>query len=72
VADFNNYGHAEILITSPWCMGILAITGNTMTTIAINPHGTALGTWLQERSDAIIGVGQFDQQSGWDVLIKKS
>jgi hypothetical protein len=54
-ADYDGDGRAEILVTSPWGIGILKLSGNTMTCPMLQPNGTRLGGWLFESPDNIIG-----------------
>ena len=44
--DFDGDGRAEILVTSPWGIGILKRSGSTLTAM-MAPNGTRFGEWLQ-------------------------
>jgi len=48
VADFNGDGKPEILVRSPWGIGILELAGNTMHCLMLQPNGTRFGGWLLE------------------------
>jgi len=42
-SDFDGDGKAEILIASPWGIGILKLAGNTLTVPMMAPNGTRFG-----------------------------
>jgi acyl-CoA hydrolase len=42
---------AEILVTSPWGIGILKMNGSTMTAPMMQPNGTRFGGWLLNTGD---------------------
>ena len=44
-------GTEEILVTSPWGLGILALSGNTMVSPMLQPNGTRFGGWLLNTAD---------------------
>lgn len=44
--DFDGDGKDEILVTSPWGIGLLKQTGATMTVLMMAPNGTRFGGWL--------------------------
>ena len=50
-ADFNGDGEAELLISSPWGIGVLELTGGTMNSIMLAPNGTRFGDWLLNTAD---------------------
>jgi hypothetical protein len=49
--DFDGDGRAEILVTSPWGIGILKRTGSTLSTLMLAPNGTRFGEWLLNTAD---------------------
>lgn len=55
VADYDGDGRAEILVTSPWGVGILKLAGGTMTTLMLQPNGTRFGGWLLNTADNRFG-----------------
>jgi hypothetical protein len=57
VADFDGDGRAEVLVTSPWCLGVLKLSGSTMAAPMMAPNGTRLGGWLLNTADNRIGRG---------------
>jgi acyl-CoA hydrolase len=42
---------SEVLITSPWGMGLLRESGNTMIAPMMQPNGTRFGGWLLNTAD---------------------
>jgi hypothetical protein len=46
IADFDGDGRDEILITSPWGIGILKLSGSTLTSVAMHPNGENLGGFV--------------------------
>jgi hypothetical protein len=58
VADFDGDGKAEILVTSPWGLGILELAGATMTAPMMAPNGTRFGGWLLNTADNHFGFGE--------------
>jgi hypothetical protein len=50
-ADFNGGGEDELLITSPWGIGVLELTGGTMNSVMLAPNGTRFGGWLLNTAD---------------------
>ncbi|MDQ0767951.1 hypothetical protein QF031_000700 [Pseudarthrobacter defluvii] len=56
LADFDGDGRAEMLVTSPWGIGILEQAGNTLGNPLIAPNGTRFGQWLLNTADNEFGV----------------
>ncbi|WGZ94418.1 MAG: hypothetical protein QJT81_00060 [Candidatus Thiothrix putei] len=48
-SDFDGDGFAEIPVSSPWGIGLLKQTGNTLTAPMMAPNGTRFGEWLLNR-----------------------
>lgn len=55
-ADLAGDRRAEVLVTSPWGIGILKQQGNTFTNPVIAPNGTRFGGWLLNTGDNEFGV----------------
>ena len=58
LADFDGDGRAEILVTSPWGIGILKLSGGTLTAPMMAPNGTRFGGWLLNTADNHFGFGE--------------
>jgi hypothetical protein len=71
VADFDGDGHAEILITSPWGIGILKYAAGTLSAPMMAPNGTAFGAWhLDTSSQEVVVVADVDGDGRSEILIK--
>ncbi len=56
--DINGDGRAEILIRSPWGIGVLGLSdADSLQCHTLTPHGSVLNEWHLEGSDAFVGVG---------------
>jgi len=70
VGDFDGDGINEILVTSPWGIGILKYSGNTLTTLAIAANGTRFGDWvLNTATDKFDFVGDFDGDRKAEIFV---
>jgi hypothetical protein len=56
-ADFDADGNAELLISSPWGLGVLKKSGGTLTAPMMQPNGTRFGGWLLNTVDNDFGHG---------------
>ncbi len=60
-ADYNGDHAAELLVTSPWGLGVLKLTGATLVPLMMQPNGTRFGGWLVSTKDNRFGPpGDFD------------
>ncbi|HED15815.1 MAG TPA: hypothetical protein ENI64_03190, partial [Gammaproteobacteria bacterium] len=50
-ADFDGDGKAELLITSPWGIGVLELDRTSMNSVMLKPNGTRFGGWLLNTND---------------------
>jgi hypothetical protein len=57
VADVDGDGRDEIVVTSPWGIGILELSGATLANPMLAPNGTRFGGWLLNTADNQIGIG---------------
>jgi acyl-CoA hydrolase len=58
LADFTGDGKADILVTSPWGIGILRFAGNTFNVPMMAPNGTRFGGWLLNTADNRFELGE--------------
>ena len=49
--DFDGDRVDELLITSPWGIGVLEKAGSTLTSVMLRPNGTRFGGWLLNTVD---------------------
>lgn len=69
--DYDGDGQAEILITSPWGIGILKQAGSTMSAIMMQPNGTRFGGWLLSTTDNRFGpAADFDGDGRTEIFVK--
>jgi hypothetical protein len=55
--DLDGDRRAEVVVTSPWGIGVLRLSGSTFTVPTMAPNGTRFGGWLLNTDDNRIGVG---------------
>lgn len=70
VADFDGDGRAEMVISSPWGIGVLEQRGSTWTPLMMAPNGTRFGGWnFQSGDNRFEKAGDFDGDGRAEVLI---
>ena len=70
VADVNGDGRDEVVVTSPWGIGILRWNGSTLEPVMMAANGTRFGGWLLNTADNVLGpVGDFDGDGREEIVI---
>jgi hypothetical protein len=71
VGDFDGDGRQEILVTSPWGIGILKVHGSTFRNPLIKRNGTRFDGWLLNTDDNRFGpVGDFDGDGADEIMVR--
>jgi hypothetical protein len=69
-ADYLDNGRDNLLVTSPWGIGILTLEGGTLTSRAMTPNGTRIGGWLLNTLDnRFAPVGDLDGDGRPELLV---
>lgn len=69
--DFDGDGISEMLVTSPWGIGVLKVAGTSYTALMLAPNGTRFGGWLLNTADNRFGpVGDFDGDGRIEILVR--
>lgn len=70
VGDFDGDGRDELLISSPWGLGMLKLSGSSFVAVMMAPNGTRFGGWLLNTADNWVGpVGDFDRDGRDEFVI---
>ena len=70
IGDFDGDGKSEILVTSPWGIGVFKLSGNNLLPVMMAPNGTRFGGWLLNTGDNRFGpVGDFDGDGKSEILV---
>lgn len=68
--DLDGDGAEEVVVTSPWGIGVWSLDGDTFTTSAIHRNGTDLGGWVVDTATQRIHlVGDLDGDGRAEVLV---
>ncbi len=68
--DFDGDGRDELLVSSPWGLGVLKLNGNSLSVVMMAPNGTRFAGWLLNTGDNWLGpVGDFDGDGKEEFLI---
>jgi hypothetical protein len=73
VGDLDRDGKEEIVIRSPWGIGVIGLAqNNQFRCLTLHKYGSHIGDWILEKNDRIVGIGNFSglgQKS--ELLIQK-
>ncbi len=70
VGDFDGDGRDEMLVHSPWGIGMFKLSGSTFATPMMAPNGTRFGGWLLNTGDNWLGpVGDYDGDGRDEIMI---
>jgi hypothetical protein len=70
IGDFDGDGRVEMLVSSPWGLGLLRKDAGTFTPIVMAPNGTRFGDWLLNTGDNRFGpIGDFDGDGRDEILV---
>ncbi|MCI0400073.1 MAG: hypothetical protein L0Z68_02050 [Gammaproteobacteria bacterium] len=72
ITDFNKDNRDDILIKSPWGIGILTLSADntSLTSLMAAPNGSLFGGWrLSSMKNKIAGTADFDDDGQQDILI---
>jgi ribosome modulation factor len=69
VGKFNDDARSDIVITSPWGIGLLTLENNALNCLMLQPKGTRFGGWLYGDADKIQGIGRFNGDTRDDILM---
>jgi hypothetical protein len=71
VGDLDRDGRTELLVTSPWGIGIMKKVGDTLTCPLLLPNGTRIGGWLLNTADNAFPIAaDFDRDGCTELLVK--
>jgi microsomal dipeptidase-like Zn-dependent dipeptidase len=71
IADLNADRRADVVVRSPWGMGVLTLREPSFGLLAATANGTAAGRWQLEARDQVAGVGGFVATGAARILIQK-
>ena len=69
IADFDGDGMDELLVTSPWGIGILKMVSGVLSSVAMYANGTTIGTYVVNNSDNFCIADKFRRTSRHGVLV---
>ncbi|MGB7983062.1 MAG: hypothetical protein WCF36_19950 [Candidatus Nanopelagicales bacterium] len=73
VADYSGDGAAEVLVVSPWGVGVLGLTGGTLNSVAMAPNGSHPGSWvLNTETDEYGPVGDLDGDGKAEIVVRNA
>lgn len=69
IADLDGDGLDEILISSPWGIGVLKLVGGILTSVAMYPNGSNLGGYVVRNSDNFALADQLKGTANKQILV---
>lgn len=72
IADFDGDGRDEILISSPWGIGVLKLVGGVLTSVAMHPNGSNLGGYVVHNTHTFAAADAFDGSARRQILVTDS
>lgn len=70
--DYNADGKDELLVQSPWGIGLISFNGTVANCLAAHANRNLLGDWYLESTDKVVGSGNFvGTASKAEILIRK-
>ncbi len=77
IADFNGDGKDDIVVTSPWGIGILKRSGNSLTSLVAKPKDTWFGQWrynakTNKGSDVILAAADLSGNGRAELVLRSS
>lgn len=70
VGNFDGVPGDEVLLRSPWGIGVLTLRGTEPSTLTLAPYGTNLGGWQLSASDRFVGTGDLDGDGHDEIIIE--
>ncbi len=68
---FSSTTHSDLLVTSPWGIGVLRRYGTGYRTLMMAPNGTRFGGWLLNTGDNLFGpIGDFDGDGHDEIVVR--
>ncbi|MDG6250935.1 VCBS repeat-containing protein [Methanocalculus sp.] len=71
VGDIDGDGREEVVIRSPWGVGIIGLEADKFRCPTLHANGTHLGDWILEDKDRIIALDNFTGSNKCELLVQK-
>jgi hypothetical protein len=70
-ADVDGDGKAELIVTSPWGVGVLGLVGGSLIAKYLQSYPNRIGEWVSGAGDRWIGTGDFSGTVAHELLVQK-